>query len=92
MGWDYINNKMDLEIPGAYYSGPNTQPEIIRIDAPLRGSFSLSVIFPLMMVCAESEKLAKINISSTHKEMSFILLIGLFYIAKDKKRIMRFLN
>jgi len=62
-------------LPSISETVPLSEP-IIIMDAPLSGTFSLSVIFPVRMVCAEREKYAKKNIN-TQNDIFFILLNGL---------------
>lgn len=45
VGWNYETNELELEIPGAEYSGRNTKPEWIRIPEPQSG-FWVVMIYP----------------------------------------------
>jgi len=44
-GWNYGTNELELEIPGAEYSGRDTKPEWVRVPEPQSG-FWVVMIYP----------------------------------------------
>jgi len=44
VGLNYDTGKIEIEIPGATYTGPNTEPQIIRIKNPIAGEYKVVLV------------------------------------------------
>jgi hypothetical protein len=44
VGYNLKSNQSECNIPGAFYSGPNTEPQVISIPNSIEGNYSVQVI------------------------------------------------
>ena len=44
VGFNYNTGEVEMEIPGATYSGPGTEPQIIEIPNPIAGTYRIELV------------------------------------------------
>ena len=44
VGINYTTEEVEIEIPGANYSGPGTEPQIINISNPIAGTYNVKLV------------------------------------------------
>ena len=44
VGIDYDTGAVEIEIPGATYSGPGTEPQVINISNPIAGTYTIRLV------------------------------------------------